>query len=133
MSVAALNPVRDRYVEKIEEENEILRERIRQLEETLGHRLTVPIIFGLSDHEGRMLGALMSREILSKPQLLDVLYGHKPVDDEPEIKIIDVYVCKTRAKLKRFGVEISTKWGGGYYMTKDAKAKVQEYMAIAAA
>lgn len=131
MSVGLPKPdnVRDKYVEMLEDENEVLRERILQLEQALGYRLVVPLLFGLTDHESRLLGALLTRDIMSRAQLLTALYGHKPVDDEPELKIIDVYTCKARAKLKPFGVEISSKWGVGYYMTKEAKAKVQEYLA----
>lgn len=36
------------------------------------------------------------------------------VDVEPEIKIVDVFVCKLRKKLKPFGVSIVTVWGHGY-------------------
>lgn len=129
VAVAQADPVRERYIRTLEDENETLRERVRQLEEALGWRLTVPVIFGLSDHESRILGALLTREMMSRVQILDALYGHKPGGDEPEMKIVDVYVCKARAKLKPFGVEISTKWGSGYYLTKDAKAKVAEYLA----
>ena len=96
----------------------------------MGYRLVVPVLFGLTDHESRLLGGLLTREIMSKSQILSALYGHLPPDDEPEIKIVDVYVCKARRKLKRFGVSIETKWGGGYYMTREAKAKVREYLAL---
>lgn len=34
--------------------------------------------------------------------------------DEAEIKIIDVLVCKMRAELRPFGVEIETVRGAGY-------------------
>jgi two-component system, cell cycle response regulator CtrA len=123
------DPVRERYITALEDENETLRERVRKLEEALGWRMTIPVIFGLSPHESRLFGGLLARDIMSKAQILDALYGHLPGDDEPEIKIVDVFVCKARAKLKPFGVEISTKWGNGYYLTKEAKAKVAEYLA----
>lgn len=129
MSNALRDPIRDDYVATVEAENETLRERIRHLESMLGYRLTIPIMFDLTASEGRMLSAMLTRDLMSRQQLLDALYGHKPVDDEPEIKIIDVYACKMRKKLKPFGIYISSKWGQGYYLTKEAKAKVQEYLA----
>jgi two-component system cell cycle response regulator CtrA len=44
--------------------------------------------------------------------------------DEPEVKIIDVFVCKLRKKLARAGAEgiIGTIWGRGY-MIREAAAQ----------
>lgn len=50
--------------------------------------------------------------IVSKQRLLANLYLTEA--DEAEIKIIDVFVCKLRKKLKPLGVEIATVWGRGY-------------------
>jgi DNA-binding response OmpR family regulator len=48
----------------------------------------------------------------TREQLLTDLYWDK--HEEPEIKIIDVFVCKLRKKLKPLGVVIHTIWGQGY-------------------
>jgi two-component system cell cycle response regulator CtrA len=119
-----MNSIRDQYLEKLEEENEELRERVRQLEEIIGYTVEVPMQFGMTAHESRMLGLMMKRELCSREFLLTSLYGHLPPDDEPEIKIIDVYACKLRKKLKPFGIEIGTKWGQGYFLSAADKAKV---------
>ncbi|MER9912667.1 winged helix-turn-helix domain-containing protein [Mesorhizobium sp. M0050] len=50
--------------------------------------------------------------VRSQASLLTRLYQLKT--DEPELKIIDVFVCKLRKKLKPLGVEIQTVWGQGY-------------------
>lgn len=42
-------------------------------------------------------------------------------DKEPEIKIIDVYICKARRKLEPIGVRIDTVWGKGYALAINAK------------
>jgi DNA-binding response OmpR family regulator len=57
--------------------------------------------------------------IRTKEQLLSDLY--RIGDEEPLIKIIDVFVCKLRRKLQPLGVEIETAWGRGYRLvpTKD--------------
>lgn len=55
-------------------------------------------------------GRLRTRE-----QLLSDLYWQEA--DEPEIKIIDVFVCKLRKKLKPLGVDIVTAWGRGYRLS----------------
>ncbi len=51
-------------------------------------------------------------KVVTKEQLLTQLY---PIEaDEAEIKIIDVFVCKVRKKLKPLGLTIQTEWGRGY-------------------
>jgi len=51
--------------------------------------------------------------VMTKEAILSQLYGGM---DEPEIKIIDVFVCKIRNKLTKAGLPavISTVWGRGY-------------------
>lgn len=51
----------------------------------------------------------------SKETLLNHLYGGR---DEPDIKIIDVFICKLRKKLQAAGIDnlISTVWGRGYIL-----------------
>lgn len=51
--------------------------------------------------------------ILTKETILSQVYGGM---DEPEIKIIDVFICKIRGKLSKAGlpIVISTVWGRGY-------------------
>jgi len=50
---------------------------------------------------------------MTKEAILSQLYGGM---DEPEAKIIDVFVCKIRSKLTKAGLPnvISTVWGRGY-------------------
>ena len=51
--------------------------------------------------------------VITKEAILSHLYGGM---DEPEIKIIDVFICKVRSKLTKAGLPtvISTVWGRGY-------------------
>jgi two-component system cell cycle response regulator CtrA len=58
--------------------------------------------------------------VLSKENFLDHLYGGM---DEPDSKIIDVFVCKLRKKLQTAGANnvIGTVWGRGYII-RDAAA-----------
>ena len=74
-----------------------------------------PKAFGLSGYEGRVLKALMARGVpCSRPSLLASIYFDDSADEVPEIKTVDVMICKLRRKLKRFGIEIETHWGDGY-------------------
>jgi two-component system, cell cycle response regulator CtrA len=53
--------------------------------------------------------------VLTKDAFLNHLYGGM---DEPEVKIIDVFICKLRKKLAQAGADnlIGTVWGRGYVM-----------------
>ncbi len=53
--------------------------------------------------------------VLTKEAFLNHLYGGL---DEPEMKIIDVFICKLRKKLAQAGADslISTVWGRGYML-----------------
>jgi two-component system, cell cycle response regulator CtrA len=59
--------------------------------------------------------ALRRGTTLSKEVFLDHLYGGR---DEPEQKIIDVFICKLRKKIQALGggPGIETVWGQGYVM-----------------
>ncbi len=70
--------------------------------------------------ESDLLALLAFRKgtVITKQQFLDRLYD---IDDEPEIKIIDVFVSKVRSKLNKLdpdypdlGNIIDTIWGVGY-------------------
>lgn len=64
--------------------------------------------------------ALRKGTTLSKEQFLNHLYGGM---DEPEMKIIDVFFCKMRRKIKKLsGGEdyIQTVWGRGYILKEIA-------------
>jgi two-component system cell cycle response regulator CtrA len=61
--------------------------------------------------------------VLTKEAFLNHLYGGM---DEPEVKIIDVFICKLRKKLAQAGSEdlIGTVWGRGYVLREPQPARV---------
>lgn len=69
----------------------------------------------LTGKEFAMLEALILRRgrCLSRQALMDILYGGR---DEPDVKIVDVFVCKLRKKLGRAGAQIETVWGRGFVL-----------------
>ncbi|MDX2263749.1 MAG: response regulator transcription factor [Hyphomicrobiales bacterium] len=79
----------------------------------------------LTGKEYQMLELLSLRKgtTLTKEMFLNHLYGGI---DEPELKIIDVFICKLRKKLKSATGEnfIETVWGRGYVLRdpRDANA-----------
>lgn len=84
---------------------------------------TVP----LTGKEYSILELLVLRKgmVLTKEAFLNHLYGGM---DEPEMKIIDVFVCKLRKKLAQAGVGnmIGTIWGRGYMIREPAAAHDDE-------
>lgn len=66
--------------------------------------------------------ALRKGTTINKEQFLNHLYGGM---DEPEMKIIDVFLCKIRRKIEKISEEeeyIQTVWGRGYIL-KDLPVK----------
>jgi two-component system cell cycle response regulator CtrA len=71
----------------------------------------------LTGKEYAILELLVLRKgmVLTKEAFLNHLYGGM---DEPEMKIIDVFICKLRKKLQLAGIDnlIGTVWGRGYML-----------------
>ena len=104
----------DEIVEHLQDEISVLRERIQQLEEMLmPHGVRVPPEYRLTSTEARLFVHLASRDVASKESLMLALYSDR-AGDPPEIKIVDVMVCKMRKKIAAFGIRIETIWGQGY-------------------
>ncbi|MDE1896023.1 MAG: response regulator transcription factor [Rhodospirillales bacterium] len=72
-----------------------------------------PVTLTKKEYQIAEILALRKGVVLSKEAILDHLYGGL---DEPNPKIIDVFICKIRKKLQTLGVEdfIETNWGRGY-------------------
>jgi two-component system cell cycle response regulator CtrA len=85
----------------------------------------------LTGKEYQMLELLSLRKgtTLTKEMFLNHLYGGM---DEPELKIIDVFICKLRKKLSEStGGEnyIETVWGRGYVLREPAVASLPRQIA----
>jgi two-component system cell cycle response regulator CtrA len=120
-------------LEAVEIENDMLREQVARLEELMGMTsIIAPIEFRLTPHEGRVFGVLMAREVATKDAIMASIYLAQG-KDEAAIKIVDVFICKIRAKLKPFDIEIGTVWGTGYYLASSTKARIREMLSQAVA
>lgn len=80
----------------------------------------------LTGKEYAILELLVLRRgsVLTKDAFLNHLYGGM---DEPEAKIIDVFVCKLRKKLALCGAGdlITTVWGRGYMLRDSSREQVR--------
>ena len=88
----------------------------------------------LTGKEYQMLELLSLRKgtTLTKEMFLNHLYGGM---DEPELKIIDVFICKLRKKLSEATMgdnHIDTVWGRGYVLRDPDPINVPEKIAIGA-
>ncbi|WP_342167054.1 response regulator transcription factor CtrA [Methylobacterium sp. SD21] len=86
------------------------------------------LIVPLTAKEYQMLELLALRKgsTITKEMFLTHLYGGM---DEPDIKIIDVFICKLRKKLAKASQGknyIETIWGRGYVMREEALAMFAE-------
>jgi two-component system cell cycle response regulator CtrA len=106
-------------------ENEALRYRVQVLEEEFGVSAAYLLPLDLTRSEATVLGVLMKNRTVRKSGFMIALYGDR-IGDPPDIKIIDVVVCKTRKKLAQHGIEIKTVWGIGYEMPEESKVRARE-------
>ena len=78
----------------------------------------------LTGKEYAILELLVLRKgmVLTKEAFLNHLYGGM---DEPEMKIIDVFICKLRKKLALAGADnlIGTVWGRGYMIREPSASR----------
>ncbi len=83
----------------------------------------VRVHFTAKEFDILQLLVLRRNMIMTKEAILSHLYGGM---DEPEIKIIDVFICKIRSKLAKAGLPtvISTVWGRGYTVKDNGAEKL---------
>ena len=73
----------------------------------------------LTGREADVFGILLKRQVMSHTQLFEAVWGG---DSDRETKIVEVVVCKLRAKLRPHGIAIRTEHGVGYFIPPDSKA-----------
>src|SRR5476651_1358718 len=118
-----------RRAEVLEAENETLRDRVRDLEKEIGMAAEPPPMFGFTRSEAVMFGVFMANRTCQVSTFMTALFS-LDVDDPPEEKILDVWVCSMRKKLKPHGIAIKTHWGVGYEMPEASKARARELMEV---
>ena len=86
----------------------------------------------LTQKEYQIVNLLCMRKgaVLSKESFISHIYGGI---DEPDSKIIDVFVCKLRRKLEKSGLKnarIDTVWGQGYVLRDEDEENEAEAIAV---
>ena len=109
----------------LEAENQALRDRLDFYELTVfGDILQFPATWNLTRAENRIMGVLLSLNIAHRDAIMTAVYGDSP-DLEPDAKIVDVMVCKLRAKVRRHGVEIRTVRGLGFAIEQPRRSEIR--------
>lgn len=90
--------------------------------------------WSLTKKEMGVLFAILRRENgVSREQVMNAIYAGS-ADEQPEMKIIDVFVCKLRRKMRENGPDdyrmddgwLETVWGRGYRISPENRAKLVE-------
>lgn len=105
-------------VEMLQEENRILKGEDFSLE--------LSMLFGLTKSEAQMLQILLRRGVVSREGMLTLLYSFRV--DVPGVKVVDVFLCKLRAKLSKHSITIKTVWGQGYSLDDEDKTKINQLL-----
>lgn len=92
--------------------------------------------FNFTPAEARMFIALLRRPQATKGMLHTASQRLEPVASSEEVsepKIVDVFICKMRKKLRARGVpiKIDTIWGRGYALSLASKTEAHKLMGIA--
>ncbi len=111
---------------RLREENDELHETVTQLKALLipadaAHHMALR--FGLTAKQSLLVAALVEHGFKTRQQLLDAMYFGAEV--APDIKIVDVYVCKVRKKLRPHGLDIVTVWGRGHSMSDKHRNQIK--------
>jgi hypothetical protein len=110
----------------VDERDELL-ERVRQLKTMLaGDDDWIPPKWRLTRREERVLAAMAARPgVRTTEHILDAIYGDSP-NGPPlsDYKIVQVFVCHMRPKLRAHGIFIRTCWGRGYYLDDEGHERV---------
>lgn len=111
-----------RRIRELLERVEELQDRLERIEASLIETLEPRYVADLTRSEQLLVALLMRRERVRREELHSFLYSDRPADDEEaEMKIVDVFICKIRKKLKPFGVEIQTIYGEGFCLPRASK------------
>lgn len=114
-----MHPSDLRRLRTLAEENEILREEVRQLREALAPTIPLPRVWRLGTCEARLLCALRraGHSILVRDVAMSAIY--RGSDDAPDARIVDTHVFHLRRKLARHApdVAVETIRGEGFRLT----------------
>ena len=110
-------------IEELKEENAFLRRELGLIADD-GVEGAVQMAFGLTVTESKVLMALYQRpgRTVHQNTMMDILYQYR-ADSEPCVKIIDVYICRVRAKIGKCAIKNVV--GRGYMITEAGAQQIR--------
>lgn len=126
-----------RQIQSLRAQIDELEEKNRLLKEALAPSLSTVFVAAMlfSSKEADIVSMLLAHPLCTKESIMVGLYSNSP--EWPEPKIIDVFICRIRARFKRFNlldpdfplIKIETIWGRGYRMPKEQQDALREVIA----
>lgn len=118
----------ERRVAELKDALDLAQQRIDDLEKAMGigDDLTPLRLMGFTPDEAKVVRALERLPIMSRQAGMLAIYGDDP-DRRFDVgeRLVDVVICKIRAKLRRIGVELDNAgYGLGWSLTSSAKARL---------
>jgi two-component system, cell cycle response regulator CtrA len=110
-------------VEELRRENFRLQTRVRDLEQALRTPFIAPSEWKLTPTEERVFEVLMARQVATRRAIMVAVYTNV-LRDEPNEKILDVWISKIRSKLRPFAIRIETHHGVGWSISPETRAHV---------
>lgn len=102
-------------VRKLEERIDVLEAEIAYLRDAFAPSTSVPPEWGLTAAESRILGCLLTRQLVSMDALMATLYSIRG-GEIPARQTIEVFLSFLRRKLRPHGVIIRNSYGQGWYI-----------------
>lgn len=111
-----------KQIDDLEYENGKLRAALAE------ENVQMPALLGLTHGEATVFRVLLKRLFATRETILLVLHGAATARDP---KIVDVYICHIRKKLKPLGIVINPVRGIGYEIDKQWRDKFMEAAEVA--
>jgi len=91
--------------------------------------LVLPIEWGLSPTETKVLRIIMRREIVSRQEVYNFVYDVHS-SNPPAERTVDAHICHIRRKFKRAGVPvvIETRFGLGFTTDKESRDYLMQFL-----
>jgi hypothetical protein len=111
------------FIERIQ----ILEEEIRELRAVISPPGLVGgfLALGFTRMQSAILAALLGRSVLSRQQLMAVMYPDPDDRYDRPLKLVDAHLSLLRRRMKPFGLTVDCTWGVGYHLTAETKAKLR--------
>lgn len=119
-----MNVALPKNISHIVAENELLRERVRQLETALiGDGALPPNLPHLTPSQEIVLRLLMGHDLVSRDMLMAALYDHRRREMAGEETAL-VFLKQLRARLKPLGIEIRNDYGRGWFLPNASRERL---------